>query len=148
MSAWIGRGYGLGILLAAAALLAASARGDVAMEKQILGKWLTQGEGVIEIYLAASGKVEGRIVGHGSGPLDENNPDPALRSRPLNGAVILQGFRYAGDSKWTDGTIYNPLNGKTYRCNMELKNADTLSVHGYIGVPILGRSVLWTRKRR
>lgn len=41
--------------------------------------------------------------------------------------------------------ILNPENGKTYHCTMQLRSADALSVHGYIGVPLMGRSVLWPR---
>jgi len=150
MSARINQLRGLAILIAGGALLTASARADIAAERQILGTWLTQDkEGVIQFYLAATGKLEGRIVGGGGGSegFDDKNPEPTLRTRSLDGAVILQGFRYAGDGRWTDGTVYDPDNGKTYRCNMELKNADTLSVRGYIGVPLFGRSQLWTRKK-
>ena len=151
MSIWIERRYGFALLCFAAALLTAAAWADTPLqEKQILGTWLTQDkEGLVQIYRAASGTYEGRIVFGNGEPdeLDSKNPDPALRTRSLNGAVILQGFRYAGEGKWADGTIYDPDNGKTYKCTMELKGADTLSVHGYIGVPLLGRSVLWTRKR-
>ena len=150
MSSWNERRRGFATLFIAAAFLTSTARADSAPEKLILGTWLTQDkEGLVQIYRAASGNYEGRIV-FGSGEpdeLDSKNPDPALRTRSLNGAVILQGFHYAGDGKWTDGTIYDPDNGKTYKCTIELKGADTLSVRGYIGVPLLGRSVLWTRKR-
>jgi uncharacterized protein (DUF2147 family) len=134
-----------------AALFSGSTRADLSPEQVILGTWLTQDkEGLVQIYLAANGKLEGRIV-EDSGETeqrDDRNPDPALRTRPLNGAVILQGFRYVGNAKWTGGTIYDPDSGKTYQCTMELKGPDTLSVHGYIGVPLLGRSVLWTRRRQ
>jgi len=146
MRTWVHRRYGLAVLFAGAALLMASARADDAAERQILGKWLTQDkDGVIQISRSASGRLEGRIVG-GEGA-DDKNPDPALRGRPLNGAVILQGFRYAGDGRWADGTIYDPDNGKTYKCNMQLKDADTLSVRGYIGVSLFGQDQLWTRKK-
>jgi uncharacterized protein (DUF2147 family) len=150
VSTSISRRYGLAILLAGAAALSSHARGDIAPEKQILGRWVTQDkDGLIEIYLTAKGTVAGRIVGDRSGTerLDDKNPDPALRTRPLNGAVILQGFRYAGEGRWTDGTVYDPGSGKTYKCSLELKNANTLSVHGYIGLPVFGLSHLWTRKK-
>jgi len=148
MSTRIKRRYGLAAVMVVAVWLCSGARADVVPEQQILGTWLTQDkDGTVQIYLAASGKFEGRIVDDSGGPeqLDDKNPDPVLRTRPLNGAVILQGFRYTGDGKWTDGTIYDPDNGKTYRCSMELKGADALSVRGYIGAPLFGRSVLWTR---
>ena len=150
MSTCISRRYGLPILIAGAVLLTASARADISPEKQILGTWLTEDkEGMVQIYLAATGKFEGRIVGGSGGTerLDDKNPDTASRARPLNGAVILRGFRYAGDGRWTDGTIYDPDTGKTYKCNMQLKRADSLSIRGYIGLPLFGRSTLWTRKK-
>jgi uncharacterized protein (DUF2147 family) len=140
----------LAMLAAGVALLSTGARGDTASDPRILGMWLTQAkDGVIEFYLSASGMLQGRIVARSSAiaRLDENNPVAALRTRSIDGAVILQGFRYAGDGKWMDGSVYDPLSGRTYRCNMELKNADTLSVHGYVGLPVFGRSELWTRKK-
>jgi len=150
VSAWPGRRYFIVSLITAAALLAPLARGDSASEQRLLGMWLTQDKGaVIEFFLTAAGKVAGRIVAGNSGTerLDDRNPNPVLRSRRISDAVILQGFRYAGDGRWTDGTVYNPDNGRTYRCDLELKNADTLSVHGYMGLFLFGRSELWTRKR-
>jgi uncharacterized protein (DUF2147 family) len=150
VSAWPGRRYVLAILIGGATLLTPIARGDNAPEQRILGMWLTPDkDGVIEFFLTAAGKVAGRIVAGSSGPerLDDKNPSPGLRTRRITGAVILQGFRYAGDGKWTDGTVYNPDNGKTYRCDLELTTADTLSVHGYVGLLLFGRSELWTRKK-
>jgi uncharacterized protein (DUF2147 family) len=150
VSTWIIRRCCLAFLIAAAACLAADGWADITPERQIVGTWLTQDkDAAIEIYFTQAGGLEGRIVG-GSGvsePFDDKNPDPVLRTRPLNGAVILRGFRYAGDGRWTDGTIYDPNNGKTYKCNMQLKDADTLSIRGYIGVSLFGRSSLWIRKR-
>ncbi|MEN8163220.1 MAG: DUF2147 domain-containing protein [Acidobacteriota bacterium] len=79
----------------------------------------------------------------GMAKVDRENPDPALRSRPTQGLVILEGFVRSGN-KWTDGTIYDPNNGKTYRCKMQLKG-ERLKVRGYIGVSLFGRSTEWTR---
>jgi uncharacterized protein (DUF2147 family) len=150
MSTWMNRRCGLATVIAVTALLTSGARADVATERQILGTWLTQDKnGVVQFYLTATGKLEGRIVGDSGETerLDGKNPDPALRGRPLSGAVIFRGFRYLGDGKWTDGTVYDPDSGKTYKCSMELKSADTLSIRGYIGVSLFGRSQLWTRKK-
>jgi len=80
----------------------------------------------------------------GKAKVDRENPDPALRSRPADGLVILEGFVRSGPSKWTDGTIYDPNNGKTYRCKMQLKG-ERLKVRGYIGVSLFGRNAVWTR---
>jgi uncharacterized protein (DUF2147 family) len=142
--------YVVAALVAAATFLVSTSHADVAQERRILGHWLTQSkDGVIQIYLAESGRYEGRIVNGQGGPerRDAKNPDPALRTRLLKDKVILQGFRYAGDGRWTDGTIYDPNNGKTYKCHMELTKSDTLNMRGYVGVPLFSRTEVWTRQK-
>ncbi|MEO1367538.1 MAG: DUF2147 domain-containing protein, partial [Acidobacteriota bacterium] len=59
---------------------------------------------------------------------------------------ILEGFEAEGDGEWSGGTIYDPNNGKTYSCTLELEGADTLKVRGYIGVSLFGRTERWTRR--
>ncbi|HWD18223.1 MAG TPA: DUF2147 domain-containing protein [Verrucomicrobiae bacterium] len=76
---------------------------------------------------------------------DRNNPDPSLRARPIAGIEFLTDFTYAGDNLWEKGKIYDPEVGKTYKCRMTLLNSNTLEVRGYIGLPLLGRTVTWTR---
>lgn len=142
--------YVVAALVAAATFLVSTSHADAAQERRILGHWLTQSkDGVIQIYIAGSGRYEGRIVDGQGGPgrRDARNPDPALRTRLLKDAVVLQGFRYVGDGRWADGTIYDPNNGKTYRCHMELAPLDTLNIRGYVGVPLFGRTEVWTRQK-
>ena len=81
----------------------------------------------------------------GQPKVDLENPDPDLRERPIVGLRILSGFTYDGDGEWTGGTIYDPANGKTYKAKMQLENADTLDVRGYVGVPLFGRTTTWKR---
>ncbi len=80
----------------------------------------------------------------GQAKIDRENPDLALRSRPTLGLVILEGFVRSATNKWTDGTIYDPNDGKTYRCKMKLKG-ERLKVRGYIGISLFGRNTVWTR---
>ena len=49
---------------------------------------------------------------------DENNPNPAMHSKPLVGTAILIGMKPAGDRY--EGDIYNPRNGKVYSSKMAL----------------------------
>ncbi len=81
----------------------------------------------------------------GKPKLDENNPDPALVARPLLGVDLAAGFSRRSDRQWVDGTIYNPRDGKTYKCKMALQKDGTLKVRGYVGVPLFGKTVVWTR---
>lgn len=77
--------------------------------------------------------------------IDRRNPDPKRRRDPILGLALLSGFTYEGDGLWKGGTIYDPNNGKTYKCQMRLGQDDVLDVRGYIGVPWIGRSTRWTR---
>ena len=68
----------------------------------------------------------------GGGPaVDSKNPDPALRTRPIQGIVILSEFKDSG-GEW-EGKIYDPRAGKTYRSTMSKQPDGTLKVKGYVG---------------
>jgi uncharacterized protein (DUF2147 family) len=127
----------------------------------ISGLWWNQGKSAqIEIYESA-GHIFGKIVFlkepvyptddtqsmAGLPKIDRNNPDPLKRKQPLLGLQILSSFLQTGDRTWEEGFIYDPKNGKTYRCKMTLDNADTLSVRGFIGFSLLGRTETWTRAK-
>lgn len=119
----------------------------------IIGVWLnSSGEGRIEIYKEGN-KYFGRIAwlkkpndAKGNPKLDANNPDESMRSKPLLGSTILRNFNY-DKGEWNGGRIYDPQNGKDYKCYMKLKDPKTLSVRGYIGFSLLGRTEVWTRVR-
>ncbi|MBM3554032.1 MAG: DUF2147 domain-containing protein [Alphaproteobacteria bacterium] len=116
------------------------------------GTWLTEsGGGQVEIGPCGEALC-GRIVWlkepldtAGQPKRDKENPDPARRERPILGLAMLEGFRPAGENKWADGTIYNPEDGKTYSCTMTLEGNGTLKVRGYVGVPLFGKTQVWTR---
>jgi len=129
----------------------------------ILGVWATDPEGEggqahIEI-LAVDGKYSGKIVWleeplytaededgeEGEPKVDKNNPDPAMQSRPIMGLELMTGFLYDGKGTWKKGTIYDPDNGKTYKCKVRFGDDGELNVRGYIGFSMLGRTSLWTR---
>jgi uncharacterized protein (DUF2147 family) len=116
----------------------------------IIGVWLNaSGEGQIQIYKEGS-RYYGKIAwlkepNDANGPkLDKNNPDEKLRKQPIVGLVILRDFKY-DDNEWNGGRIYDPKNGKDYKCYLKLKDAKTLSLRGYIGISLLGRTEVWTR---
>jgi uncharacterized protein (DUF2147 family) len=76
--------------------------------------------------------------------LDVNNPDKALRDKKIVGSVIFKDFTFEG-GKWTHGKVYDPDSGKTYSASMRLVDSDTLSIHGYLVIPLLGRSEIFKR---
>ena len=114
---------------------------------QAAGNWLTEPQdGIIQVTVAADGRLEGRIIGgNHPGLTDEKNPEPARRQLVLRGQVILRDMKYDGDGNWSGGTIYDPKKGKVYKCQVELLAAGSLKVRGYIGIPLLGISQKWTR---
>ena len=71
---------------------------------------------------------------------DIENPDPALRRRPLCGQTVLWGLRSAGADRWEGGALYNPDDGRTYRVNAELRSADKFVARIFLGVPVLGQN--------
>jgi uncharacterized protein (DUF2147 family) len=119
----------------------------------IVGEWYTEeNKALVEIY-KADGVYNGKIVwlkepkkDDGSEKLDSNNPDESKRGNPIIGLNLVNGFVYQGKGKWAEGTIYDPDNGKTYSCKMQLQEENSLKVRGFIGVSLIGRTQVWTRK--
>lgn len=111
----------------------------------VMGEWLSESkDGRVQIYKQGE-KFFGKIVwGKDGTRKDAKNPDEKLRSQNIVGAVILKGFNFTG-KVWEDGTIYDPNNGKTYSSTMKIVDANTLSIRGFIGFSLLGRSTVWTR---
>jgi uncharacterized protein (DUF2147 family) len=130
-----------------------SANAMAAGPDDILGIWMNaSGKGQIQIYKEGD-KYFGKIIWmkdpntpQGTPKMDARNPDPALRTKPILGAVILRDFVY-DDGEWNKGRVYDPTNGKEYKCYMKLKDPKTLSLRGYIGVSLLGRTEVWTRMK-
>ncbi len=111
----------------------------------ILGEWVTAGNnGKVNIYKLGN-KYYGKLSWTTTNYKDANNPNPTLRTQNVLGTILLKNFVYNGTNKWQDGTIYDPNNGKTYSCNLYLKNKNTLEIRGYVGISIFGRTEVWTR---
>jgi len=118
----------------------------------LIGTWLVQdGSGKVEIKKSGN-KYTGRLVWIHP-PLDENgkpwldtkNPDKNLKTRPQLGLPLLNDFIYDGNHLWTDGSIYDPESGSTYRCKITMKSKETIEVRGYIGISLFGRTEVWKR---
>ena len=117
----------------------------------ILGEWLTaEGKAKVQIYKCDT-LYCGKIVWlkepmkNGKETVDDKNPDPALRNKPVIGLDIVRGFSFDGEDEWTGGKVYDPESGDTYSGKMTLKDAHTLRLRGYILIPLLGRTEVWTR---
>ncbi|HPO12577.1 MAG TPA: DUF2147 domain-containing protein [Candidatus Hydrogenedentes bacterium] len=124
----------------------------------IVGVWITHGGDVrVEITKAANGTYQGAIVWMekpeygsdeeetGKPRHDKNNPDKAKQSRPLMGLNVLEGFKYDKGNVWKGGLVYDPDNGKTYKCTLTLVDQNNLDVRGFIGISLIGRTEHWPR---
>ncbi len=121
---------------------------------KILGVWWND-EKTSKIEIVKEGdKYFGTIVymipekyENGESPKDDDNPDPALRDRPIVGLQILKDFTYDADEKeWGNGTIYDPKSGKTYDCYAWMESDDILQLKGYVvGIKWLGKKTAWSR---
>lgn len=117
----------------------------------ILGEWLTgEGKARVQIYRCDTlycGKIVWlkEPVKNGKEVVDDKNPDPALKNKPVIGLVIVWAFSYDGDGEWTGGKVYDPESGDTYSGKMTLKDSHTLRLRGYVLIPLLGRTEIWTR---
>lgn len=141
-------------ILGTLALLVFAATAGAAERPSVEAVWLNQ-DGDAHIEIAPCGnKLCGTIVWledpldeAGRPELDDENPKAELRSRKILGLPILEDFPRQPNAKgqWSDGTIYDPNNGKTYSCHMAFKTADELKIRGFIGISLLGRTEVWTR---
>jgi len=113
--------------------------------ESVLGTWLVVKEDAKVTIYKCDDKFCGKITWLKTPEdLDTKNPDPAKRSNKILGMNILWGFSF-NQGQWVGGRIYDPDSGKTYRCKMWLKSDDKLNLKGYVGIPLLGRSEIWTR---
>jgi uncharacterized protein (DUF2147 family) len=110
------------------------------------GVWLIDNEVAVQIFdcskllcgrilwLLVPRNPEGQLV------RDKKNPQPALRQRPLCGLTIFWALQPTGPDRWTDGWFYNPDDGDTYNISAELRSADTIEAHIYLGMPLFGKT--------
>src|ERR1700739_3499851 len=115
----------LGILLVTV-LMCVNVFAQTVNKDAIIGTWLTgSGKGKVQIYKEGD-KYNGKIVWlkepnreDGTPKLDRNNPDKVQQTKPLLGLNMLKNFVFDVE-KWIDGTIYDPENGKTYSCKINM----------------------------
>ena len=118
----------------------------------IIGIWVT-GSGKAHVKIDKVGNYYfGRIVwlkeplnNDGKPKLDKNNEDITKRSKPIFGMQLVGGFEWKNDNLWDNGNIYDPENGKNYKCKINLENYSTMNIRGFIGISLFGRTDIWKR---
>jgi uncharacterized protein (DUF2147 family) len=128
-------------------------RAGAAESASPVGFWKND-DATFEIF-ENQGKLDGKIISireprtpEGKDKTDIHNPDASKRERPIIGLVFLSGFTQKSETRWENGTIYDPKSGNTYSCSMELDGPEKINMRGFIGISLIGRSEVWTRVRK
>lgn len=119
---------------------------------QIINESTGKTDAVVRIA-AVGDKFEGRLETIYTKPGE--NPEPrcercegARRNQPIRGIVFMSDFVKKG-TDYIDGNILDPSTGGIYSARLRVsENAEKLTVHGYIGIPLFGRSQTWLRTRQ
>lgn len=118
-----------------------------------LGVWLTEkrdarikvtkcGNGICGVIVWLKEPID-RATGRPQ--VDDKNPKPALRTRPVIGISLFIGMRSSAPGKWS-GQIYNADDGGTYVSHVTFAGGDALRVEGCVGIICGGET--WTRVGR
>lgn len=66
-------------------------------------------------------------------------------NQPMIGLVLMRHLRYQ-NGRYVGGDILDPRNGHVFDCELRLIDGGRkLLVRGYLGIPLLGRSLVWQR---
>jgi len=139
------------VAIAAALLAAPIAHAQSAGEP--VGVWMTQaGDARVKVSKCGGG-ICGVIVGlrdpidpaTGKPQVDDKNPNPAMKRRPMIGLPLFTGMQASGPNKWS-GQIYNADDGSSYASSVSVAGPDTLRVEGCVGALCGGET--WTRVGR
>lgn len=105
-------------------------------------------KGEVTIY-EENGLYYGKI-GKSLDPADKNKKicdkcKGEFHNKELTGMRFMWGFKRSGD-KYNNGKILDPDSGEIYSATMRLEDdGETLVLHGYVGIPLFGRSQKWER---
>lgn len=142
------RVLGLAICLAAAVVTPADVQAtDRLGEQNIVGEWWTQErDGRVTFFKAKTGTYTGRLSFSKKPRKDVENDDPELRTRDIVGIILIWKLKY-GEGKYSDGYVYNPEDGNTYRIEVTSTGKDMIEVRGFMGISLFGQTQVWKRYR-
>lgn len=143
-------------LLVGLALMSPASFAQTTQTEPIVGNWKTiddktnQPKSIIRIELVDQ-KLQGTVVKIFTAPGDR--PDPVCeqckdhrKDKPVIGMTIMSGLKKTSSTLWEGGEILDPNNGSIYKVKLNLDaEAKVLSVRGYVGVPMVGRTQTWIR---
>jgi uncharacterized protein (DUF2147 family) len=143
----------LGLFMAGLALLLDAPAARAQAGGDVSGIWLTQaGDAKVRVSKCGGG-ICGVVISlrtpidpaTGTTQVDDKNPNPSLRKRPIVGLPLFSGMQPSGPNKWS-GQIYNADDGGTYASNISVAGPDALRVEGCVGALCGGET--WSRSSK
>ena len=120
---------------------------------EIVGRWEAEG-GIVKLEMFDAGGSYAARVLYGKQLMEADdktfkqdtlNPDPALRSRSLEGIVFLSDLKWdADDRRWEDGRFYSGATGRTHSARATMVDG-RMELRAYLGSPALGRTMVLHR---
>jgi uncharacterized protein (DUF2147 family) len=108
--------------------------------EKIVGIWFTENNSSkIQIY-KNDNQYFGKIIW-----LAPKSEKEDLKLKPTLGYQIFRKFTYESKNLWSGGQVSDPRSGLTVSGKMTLKDDKTLSVRGYLGAPMFGKTVILKR---
>jgi uncharacterized protein (DUF2147 family) len=108
------------------------------------GRWLTaSGNAIVEVAPCGAALC-GTIVEILSNMSMSDAGKALPADLPGVGTKVLIDLKASGEGEWK-GQIFNRENGKIYSCNVGLLNDEQMTVHGYVGLPLFGKTQVWER---
>lgn len=130
-----------------------------ANDDPLVGKWKTIDDRTgysradVEIKKKSDGTYEGVIVETRNIPGTDkmvicSNCPGHLKDKPFLGLPFIWGFKNDPDNplSYVQGKVLDPIGGKIYKGKARLNaSGKRLTIRGYVGVSVIGRSVTWIK---
>lgn len=111
--------------------------GAAAQSADPVGEWLVK-EGTARIKVVSCPQGPGQpsalwgVIWAETKPgIDDRNPDPSMKNRPMLGMPILIGMRQTQPNRW-DGKIYDATRGSLFDSHISVNRNDMLEVRGCV----------------
>ncbi|MDO3386599.1 DUF2147 domain-containing protein [Gilvimarinus sp. SDUM040013] len=122
----------------------------------IEGTWVTiddkdrSRKSLVELVVTEEGELRGTITKllqeKNQGLTCEKCPGD-FKDKPVEGLTFMWSLEKASEGEWRDGKILDPKTGKVYKARASLsEDKQELTVRGFVGFSLFGRSQVWVRE--